>query len=1164
NNDAITIDDSLVKAYTNSGSAYLDMQAGLNLEITNSDAIAQSDDGYASVYGYSTSGDITVTDSDIEALSTDSDAYLELTADNGSVTITNALASTHNVRALVDGNGDVEMYLYGNDGDVIIHNGDVTAETDDGDVYMEIYGDNAVSIDPSNVLATVNSSGDAEMDITAGSDAITIDDSLVKAYTNSGDASVDLNAQTDIGITNSDLIAESDDGEASLYAYSTAGDITVTDSDLEALSDDRDASIELTADDGSVTITNTAASTHNVKALVKNGSGDADIDINANGGNADITNADLTAETDDGDATVDIYADGSITIDPTNILATVNGSGDATINLDANTGSVTIDDSLVKATVSVVGEASVAIDANQSIDIDDSTVNANTASGEANVDMTATNLDITVSNSLIQALTAGSAPYLAIEMTAGNDILIDNNSTVETDIGDILLTAGNDIGLVNSEIISNTGDIELSAKNNIDIDYIETNADVTLTADSDSSGLGAITDNNGDDTNILGRDLIISAATGIGSGNSLETEVDNLEATNTDANNIEIDNTGALTIFGSGVRNLGGGDVIINVASPLYVNSVVSTVGLGDIYLNAHNSDGDIFGNALISSENGNIDLIAGRDIVIDALSPGVTSLTGDIELSAVNDVDLGYLETTGDVTVTADSDSSGAGAITDNNGANTNIVANNLTLAAAEGIGSGDALETQVSTLDATNTDSGNIEIDNTGDLFAQRVINQGDDIYIDTHSDLTLGYLEAIGSTINLTANGGSILDGNAGALNILAQTAELIALNDIGLSGAAINTNVDTLAAFSSGLGDIYINEADSIRLGGIDTLTGAGHSVAANEGIIHITSAGDMVVNSVIAPRGGVFLQSTGGNIFAGQGWCPIATVPSTYTMDLAGTDWQSLGGIDYFSQVTNTPLPDGPNVISGGYSYISAPNGTIGVGLPTEDLTDPAVVPTLNPLLVNVQAFTDALGNPVYTSALPAGVGQDAGLTIEVGGKTAHTVDTGDGNGPRGISAEIEGIVRPGTTAVTDVYPSPAIDTTNVTPPGYIFYNDSDASCASPLFGPAAANLGSLQIWPKPLILNGLLQLSSVLRDTRVYYELTSNFRVTTTTPILRGSEFYAYHPLTVTDETAFDSISLDVGAYEFIDQNINLKGSLSPYFGGSDDEKKKKKGKADL
>ncbi|MBU2044969.1 MAG: hypothetical protein KJ619_07080, partial [Candidatus Omnitrophica bacterium] len=979
--------------------------------------------------------------------------------------------------------------------------------------------------------------------------------------------------------------------------------------------------------------------------------------------------------TGDGDADVEITASDSILIDPTTILAsTLNGN--AGVTMTANTGSITIDESTVEATVSVAGEASVDIDANQSIDIDDSTVNANTASGEANVDMTATNLDITVSNSQIEAFTGTNAPYLAIEMTAGRDILIDTNSTVETDIGDILLTAGNDIGLVNSEIISDTGDIELSAKNNIDIDYIETNADVTLTADSDSSGLGAVTDNNGDDTNIVGRDLIISAATGIGSGNSLETEVDNLEATNTDANNIEIDNTGALTIFGKGVRNLGGGNIIINTFSPLYVESVVTAVGLGNIYLNAHNADGDIVVRDLISSVDGNIDLIAGRDIItdgawgdgitavqstglgnitlqavrdillgsdpatyanisgygdiystdgdikldagrdvtidyytwvgangtgavdieadrdislitravgeeswiysqtndihltagndilIDALSDGVTSTTGNIELSAANDIDLGYLGTAGDVTVTADSDSSGAGAITDNNAANTNIVANNLTLAAAEGIGSGDALETQVSTLNAANTDSGNIEIDNTGHLFAQRVINQGDDIYIDTHSDLTLGYLEAIGSTINLTANGGSILDGNAGALNILSQTAELIALNDIGLSGSAIDTNVDTLAAFSSGLGGIYINEADSIRLGGIDTLTGAGHSVAANEGIIHITSAGDMIVNSVIAPRGGVFLQSTGGNIFAGQGWCPTATVPSTYTMDLAGTDWQSIGGINYFSQVTNAPLPDGPNLISGGYSYISAPNGTIGVGLPTEDLTNPLVVPTLNPLLVNVQAFTDVLGNPVYTSALPAGVGQDAGLTIEVGGKTAHTVDTGDGNGPRGISAEIEGIVRPGTTAVTNVYPSPAIDLQNVTPPGYIFYNDSDAKCASPLFGPLPANLGSLQIWPKPLILNGLLQLSSILRDSRIYYELTSNFRVTTTAP-LRGTDFYAYHPLTVTDESAFDSINLDVGAYEFIDQNINLKGSLSPYLGG-DDEKKKKKTDVEL
>ena len=47
---------------------------------------------------------------------------------------------------------------------------------------------------------------------------------------------------------------------------------------------------------------------------------------------------------------------------------------------------------------------------------------------------------------------------------------------------------------------------------------------------------------------------------------------------------------------------------------------------------------------------------------------------------------------------------------------------------------------------------------------------------------------------------------------------------------------------------------------------------------------------------------------------------------------------------------------------------------------------------------------------------------------------------------------------------------------------------------------------------------------------------------------------YAYHPLTPTDTDAFEGIGLDVGAYEFIGNRINLKKKLKPYLQVDDDE----------
>ncbi|HAJ56732.1 MAG TPA: hypothetical protein DCL35_03055, partial [Candidatus Omnitrophica bacterium] len=95
----------------------------------------------------------------------------------------------------------------------------------------------------------------------------------------------------------------------------------------------------------------------------------------------------------------------------------------------------------------------------------------------------------------------------------------------------------------------------------------------------------------------------------------------------------------------------------------------------------------------------------------------------GTIYLYAYNNVNFqntGRLQTLGDVGI----ETSGGGevydggAIVDETGAYLNIIANNLVMFAANGIGSSDALETQVNNLSAGNIRSGNIIIDNAGDL--------------------------------------------------------------------------------------------------------------------------------------------------------------------------------------------------------------------------------------------------------------------------------------------------------------------------------------------------------------------------------------------------------------------------------------------------------------
>jgi hypothetical protein len=73
-------------------------------------------------------------------------------------------------------------------------------------------------------------------------------------------------------------------------------------------------------------------------------------------------------------------------------------------------------------------------------------------------------------------------------------------------------------------------------------------------------------------------------------------------------------------------------------------------------------------------------------------------------------------------------------------------------------------------------------------------------------------------------------------------------------------------------------------------------------------------------------------------------------------------------------------------------------------------------------------------------------------------------------------------------------------------------------------------------------------LSNDLKKIRVYYEILNPHRFVSVEPAT-PTTYYAYHPLTPTDSSAFDKIKLDMNAYEFISKNINLKKSLAPYFG---------------
>jgi hypothetical protein len=155
------------------------------------------------------------------------------------------------------------------------------------------------------------------------------------------------------------------------------------------------------------------------------------------------------------------------------------------------------------------------------------------------------------------------------------------------------------------------------------------------------------------------------------------------------------------------------------------------------------------------------------------------------------------------------------------------------------------------------TGITSGNSNITlttNTGNLTLNEVVNAGT-------------------GSVSLTTLTGSILDGNGGANNLNASTANLSAANSIGTTGDPLDTTVNVLNATTTA-GGIFVSETDAVTLG---TVIATGGNIAISN------NTGDMTITLVSAPAGTVDLSALGGSILSGGGAGPHLTAGSNSTL-----------------------------------------------------------------------------------------------------------------------------------------------------------------------------------------------------------------------------------------------------------------------------------------
>lgn len=353
---------------------------------------------------------------------------------------------------------------------------------------------------------------------------------------------------------------------------------------------------------------------------------------------------------------------------------------------------------------------------------------------------------------------------------------------------------------------------------------------------------------------------------------------------------ISITATGTLLITGSIDSSAAGanGEIQLIGGDCLLMEQTASVLSDGgDISLSAFDQHISMETGTSVTSTSGLVDLTAGTRIDVATISTGNTSLDA-IELTASN------------------------GAITDTNAALTNLTtAGGVRLIATEGIGDGDALETDIATLAAINDTSGNIEILEADSLDIQGVFQTTDDVLI----TVTQGPLSVLNTGAGILTDGGSVQLTTLGAGGQLTIDQTLSTFGgDLTLNAATgIQATADSLLETARpgmpGSITINANNGDALLEGTIDA--SGGTTTSANRATVDVTSTNGLItINTIDA-------STNNPTLFAGD-----VNLTSDQTIEITGL----INNLNTFTQTTPT---SGTTTLSAvGDVFDSQPTGTV--------------------------------------------------------------------------------------------------------------------------------------------------------------------------------------------------------------------------------------------
>ena len=343
---------------------------------------------------------------------------------------------------------------------------------------------------------------------------------------------------------------------------------------------------------------------------------------------------------------------------------------------------------------------------------------------------------------------------------------------------------------------------------------------------------------------------------------------------------------GTITLFGvnllAGTVTAGAGDIDL-IGGALDTAIIADQSVLGDLFVVAQR---DLFAQSEVTSAGGDIDFSAGGGIFMDdgAL---VASLGGELSFAAAGDIVLGGLFTTS-ASANAVRVVSTAGGVIDGGAAHQEIIANNgtVTIDAAIGVGSGDALETTIHTLDLDNTDEGNVEFDESDDLIVNRLIQAAPTgiVNLETGGSLTVADglfgISSQGGQINLDAAAAVAINAavqtTAGDVNVAADTSVTFdATSRISSAAGNVSVRADEAAGNNGGAitmadgalvdaggGDLLFSADGDIRLAAIRSISASGTAVQVVSSSGGVLDSGD-TDRDIVANSGTVTIHAADG-------------------------------------------------------------------------------------------------------------------------------------------------------------------------------------------------------------------------------------------------------------------------------------------------------------